>query len=354
MLKAILIPKIIQYIKCSAQWHELEEPTPIEDGPGLEMSELEEEILKSFGLPGNAFYYSNIMQQYGFDDEDAKDRAEVLYECLKQEAETFLLSPAKPATELLKEYKENWSMAQDALPFLGFDFTRYTGFIYHDIYLNGFCTGDELLKYLQFVHDYSLPIERNIPHEFEVLNEESCYKQLEYAGLPHLKEYLEYLCYITVKHDWDMDTGYLSQQNIEQVDDDLILTLFYICCIEIFDEDAVCIEIMIPEGDSFQTIVLWCELDDMNYLLRFARYGSMVSHLQISEEDFEVITCPYTYDVFKIEGRNHEINRCQITLERLGQEKENDPDPFHYYITMIIPLDEVVSRVWDGIDNLLF
>ena len=152
----MLIPKIIQYIKCAAQWHALGEPTPIEDGPGLEMSELEEEILRSFGLPATAYRYSNIMQQFGFDDEDAELHAHILYARLTKEAETYLLSPAKSSTEIVRECKKNWSISQDALAFLGFENTRYAGFLYHDIYLKGICTETELIQHLQFVHTYSL------------------------------------------------------------------------------------------------------------------------------------------------------------------------------------------------------
>ena len=353
MLKPIIIPKIIQYIKCSAQWHALGEPTPIDDGPGLAMSELEEEILTSFGLPCNAFCYSNIMQQQGFDDKDADHRAELLYERLIHEAETFLLSPAKSATEMLKSYKENWTMAPDALPFLGFDFTRYTGFLYHDIYLREICNEEELLQHLKSAKEFCLTKKVYIPFEFEALFDEPIYKQLEDAGLPYLTEYLDYLLYIANTNEWDLDTSYLPPQNIDQVDDELILTEFYICRIEIFNEDSVSIEVMISEEDNFQTITLWCELEKMNYLLRFASYVSMVTHLQISDDHWNVITCPYEYNMFKNDGRNHEINRCQIRLERFIY-KKNDPDPFHYQITEIIPHTKVVKEVWDEIDDLPF
>ncbi len=327
---------------------------PIEDGPGLEMSELEEEILTSFGLPGTAFRYSSMMQQQGFNDEDAEGRAEELYGCLLQEAETFLLSPAKSSTEQLKEYKKNWTMVQDALPFLGFDFTRYTGFLYQDIYLLGLCSEEELLRSLHFAKDYCLQDGKIIPYEYEMLMEEPCYWALDKAGLPYLHEYLNYLQYIAEPHDWDMDTTHLPPQDLEQVEDDLILRLFFISCIDIVSKKSVSIEVMIPEDDSFQTIKIWCKLEDMNYLLRFARYGSMVSHLQMSTDDFEVINCPYTYDVYQIEERTHEISRCQLTLERLGQEEENDPDPFHYHILEIIPLDEIDHIAYQEINDLPF
>jgi len=354
MFKSSIIPKLIQYIKNSTEWHGLGEPTPISDGPGLSMIELESDILTSFGFPSIAFCYSSLLQRYGFDAENVEEKAEELFELLVQEAEAYLLSPARTTTDLLLEYKANWTTAQDALPFLGFDSTLYTGFIYQDIYLQGICSDKELIQHLQFAQDYSQDNVRHIPFEFEVLSEPQCYKHLQKEGLPYLDDYAEYLAYIADKNMWDFDIALLPSQNTDELAEYLTLTLFYITRLEIFNEESVCIDFMFPSGNSFQTITVWCELQTMNYLLRFAHYASMVAHLQLTTNDFNIITLPYVYDMYKYQGKNYEISKCEIILERLPQKEKHDADPLHYSITSIIPLKELVSEEWDNLDNLSF
>lgn len=354
MLKDILIPKLIQYIQSSAQWHALGEPSPINDGPGLAMTELEDEILKALGLPCVALKYTSIMQQQGFHDEDAEERAVLLYERLTREAEKFLLSPAKSATQSLMEYKAQWTAAQDALPFLAFDYTRYTGFLYQDIYLNGRCTEAELLQYLQWVKEYSATDGPVIPYESKMLSTASAYQHFESLSLPFLSEYLRYLIYLSTSHPWDIDYNEQPSPNKKTMEDILSLSLFYLCRYIIYDEDAVNLDLMIPGKESYKTLSVWCEIKDLNYLLRFARYPSMVAHLQVTDYDLDLMESSYMYDAYEVESRNHAITRCRIVLERIRVKNRKAPDSIQYTLRAIKPLDERIYVIQDEDDDLPF
>ncbi len=134
MLKKKMIPQIMSYIRNSYEWHSLGEVSEIKDGPGLLMIELEESILSQFGLPPQAFYFSEILQQEGHSLMNIGHRAEALYDRLIEEANAYLLSPPPRDINVLMCAKETMADSQEVLPFIGFQTTIYTNFLYYDIY----------------------------------------------------------------------------------------------------------------------------------------------------------------------------------------------------------------------------
>ena len=61
MNQHLMKQKIIAYIKTAWQWHQSGNG-PITEGVGLQMRDLEEEILTGYGLPHLAFQYSEMLQ----------------------------------------------------------------------------------------------------------------------------------------------------------------------------------------------------------------------------------------------------------------------------------------------------
>ncbi|MBL7764599.1 MAG: hypothetical protein JNJ58_00770 [Chitinophagaceae bacterium] len=352
MHKATMIPKIKAYIKCSAAWHDLGEPAPIEDGPGLKMIELEDDILIKFGLPAGALCYSNILQQAAFTIDEIEENAEYVYHRLLKEAEKFLLSPAQTGVEILRTAKDEWTLAQDALSFMGFDTTTYTGFLYHDIYLSGACTEEELLQYLKFGEAYVLKGARVIPFQYPDLM--NSYEELEQDGLPRLEEYATYLKYIFDKHEWDLDVANLPDYKMDIDEHFLCIDLFYLGHFEIIDAEYVYALILVYEDGIFYRLPIYCFLNTFNDILRYARYTSRVMHLRMSEQDLDFVSDPYVYHVYRTEGCNHEICGCLLTLELFHSDENVQRSVDSFRVVSIVAMDEIVYEDIDDWDDLPF
>ena len=97
--------KITTFINAAWQWHQLGNG-PLTEGVGLQMANLEEEILTGYGLPHLAFQYSEMLQFEGFSKKNIGKRAVDLMKRLTQAATDFLLSPIEKDETVLQQSKE--------------------------------------------------------------------------------------------------------------------------------------------------------------------------------------------------------------------------------------------------------
>jgi len=140
--------KITTYIKTTWHWHQTGNG-PLTKGAGLEMADLEEEILTAYGLPYLAFQYSEMLQFEGFSKRNIEKRATSLMESLTQAATNFLLSPIEKDETILQQSKAKLQDAIEVLPFIGISTAPYNLFLYYDFYLKNILNEQALLQHLK-------------------------------------------------------------------------------------------------------------------------------------------------------------------------------------------------------------
>lgn len=331
----IIEDKIISYIKAAYQWHKEGEVNPIKDGAGLKMIELEDEILKYFGLPENAGQYLDILQHYGFSNKNINQRAKEIIKVLKKEAEDFLIEPIKKDTNILQEGKNNWLGAQDVLPLIGYDTTFYNIFLFHEVYCRGLCNEEELLSYLNQSKEYDEPFNKKIPYKYSKIAEEKYLKKMYKAKLPYTKEYIKYLKYQKTKCKWDSNFDNVCIEEGYELKEVIVLDKFYITEVEVESVNTCIIKILVDYRDSYIPLYIWCTSIMLKAILIHAKYFSIVSPLFESVNPKNLIDNSFVYNVKQSLGKNIEITDIYIELEQLDDEEDDYKDPSNYIVTNI-------------------
>jgi|GEM_PF-3569560 len=334
MKKEEIKEKIIAYIKAAYQWHTEDEPS-CEKGIGLKMVTLEEEILTSFGLPETAFQYSEILQLYGFSDEDLEENAEELYEKLHQAAVAFLLTPAENNTAILKNGKENLLDAQEVLPLIGFLTTKYAIFIYHDIYWRGLCNEQELIDALQKADKFEKPFENNLSSTYSDLKKRKCFKEMKEAGLPYAEEYKKYLKYAESKQDWDKVFDNKKLKKKPKLGEEFLLTELHITKVFVKDASTAVIVILLPFKKSFLVLSIWCNTIMLRNILHHSKYLSLCTHLYLSVKPDYLRDNSFSYDFIEQMGKALEIENIDLKIHLTEWYKKKVKYPYDYSITSL-------------------
>ncbi len=271
MNQQLMKQKIIAFINAAWQWHQTGNGSMTE-GIGLEMSNLEEEILTGFGLPFMAFQYSEILQFEGFSNERIEQRARTLIKRLSKEAAAYLLSPIEKDEVILKEAKEKLRDAVEVLPMIGLSTSAYNLFLYYDFYFRNIITENELILHLKEAEKIDGDETTRIPFTYETLTNGSHVKRLINAGFPFIKEYQRFLKYNFTKHSWNEIIVAHGSGCLPAVFE---LHHFFITYIAAKDADTVVVELLIKQKGHFTKIKVWCTVEMIQLILLHAKYYSL-------------------------------------------------------------------------------
>ena len=355
MLKDKIIPEIMSYIKHAYEWQQQPDKSVINDGPGMMMIELEESILTQFGLPTQAFRYSNILQQEGFSIQNIEDRAEVVYNILLHEAEYYFLSPVLLNVDILKTAKLSFAASQDVLPYLGFEITVYTNFLYYDIYLMGLCTEGELLECLEKAKVYNVSPKRYIPYTFIDFNTSKNTNALRKYNLPFFEQYGDYLFYLFCSGQRDTQEKEIILGANNEFNDGLIdLETFYITEITVRNIGSCQIELIFEQNGELRMIHILCNQKMLVHILTYATYYSVASSLVMNINLLQDESYPFNYDPLFIQGMYIEISKCHIELDQLLNLEDDDIDDNLNFIINSITLNDQNFKLQDSNQDDLY
>lgn len=326
--------KIIAYIKAAYQWHIEKEPD-CDKGIGLEMVTLEEEILKSFGLPETAFQYSDIMQMYGFSDEGLKENADELYKKLHKEAVAFLLTPVENNNTILRNGKENLLDFQEVLPLIGFFTTKYSMFAYHDIYWRDLCNEQELIDALQKADKFEKPFENNLSSTYADLKKRKCFKEMKEAGLPFAEEYKKHLKYVDTKQDWDAVFDNKDLKKKPKLDEELLLTNLYITKVYVKNANTTVIDILLPHKKTYLVLSIWCNTIMLRNILHHTKYLSLCTNLYLSLKPEYLRDNSFSYNFIEQSGKALEIEEINLKIHLTESYKKKIKYPFDFSVSYL-------------------
>lgn len=274
MNQQLMKQKAIAFINTAWQWHQTGNG-PMTEGIGLEMANLEEEILTSFGLPFMAFQYSEILQFEGFSNENIEQRATALIWRLSKEATAYLLSPIEKDEVILKEAKEKLQDAVEVLPIIGLSTSVYNLFLYYDFYFKNIINESELLMYLKKAETTDNSEATRIPFTYETLANGQHVQRLTAAGFPFIKAYRRFLKYTSAVHDWNQDVPISESERMQQLKPSIKLRHFFIAYIAAKNEKTAVVDLLVRQKKSFIKIRVWSNIKHIKLLLLHARYYSL-------------------------------------------------------------------------------
>ncbi len=335
MEKGVLKQKIIEYINAAYKWHEAGESS-LDEGIGQTMAILEEEILTEFGLPFMAWQYSDILQEQGFSNINVKKRADILFEKLKNEAEKFLLAPIEKDIAILIEARNMLQDAVEVLPIIGITATRYNLFLYYEIFFRGIYNEDEILAVLKAAEKLDELAETTIPHTYDALNDNINFERLQKVGLPFLNEYKEFLKYKESNHVWDEHPGNYDLEDYVGLPNIFELDHFIITHVHVNDDETCCITVLNLFGKKLLVkLDLFCRKDMLSVIMLHAKYYSLsipnlylASPYYLNEEQV-------TIQLRSVIGKNIEIEKIKIGIEKIFDEDDGLQDLFAYMVTSI-------------------
>lgn len=345
MNKKEIKQKIKSYINASYQWHEENEGT-CDEGIGREMLDLEEEILTSFGLPFMAFQYSDIMQQEGFSKKNIEQRSEELIERLTKEAKIFLLAPIEKDTTILTTARRRLQDAVEVLPFIGITSTAYNCFLYYDIFFRGIYNEQEVLKVFKISEELDIQEKTRIPHTYDTLVLNNNFERLTKIGLPFLKEYKKFLKYQDLKQKWNESVDNYNLGEYFGLPDVFELKHFFVTNIYLKNEKTCCISILIEKGKLLVELSIWCAADMMRVIMLHAKYYSLaIPPLYISSPKFLIEERKINIKLKQAIGKNVEIEKIKIEIEKMDDEDDEIKDPFAYIITAL-EVNENIPKIY--------
>ncbi|MBK6819401.1 MAG: hypothetical protein IPG85_07285 [Bacteroidetes bacterium] len=306
------------------------------------MIELEESILSQFGLPPQAFYFSEILQQEGHSLMNIGHRAEALYDRLIEEANAYLLSPPPRDINVLMCAKETMANSQEVLPFIGFQTTIYTNFLYYDIYMPGLCDELQLLHYLKQAGEYYIPDKRIIPIDFNEFNKAKNRKAMEKFKLPFFEKYGEYLFYLMYTEQRDNANEEITLgADMQPSENYLELETFFITHVSIKNVAHCSIEVIYESNGEYRMIYILCHEHMLKNILSYAAYYSIASALAVNLITFNFERYPFKYDTLQVLGKYIEISKCRMLLEQfVTLEEDCIDDNTHFTINSICPLTD--------------
>lgn len=333
MDKIATIQKIASYIKVAYEWHEAGEGL-LAESYFEKMTELEEEILTSFGLPFMAFQYSEILQNEGFSIENIEKRAELLIKKLRKEARKYLLAPIEKDSTILANARLQRQDIVEVLPLIGFGATAYNCFIYYNKFFRDIYDNEEALKLFKISAKLDEQPATRIPHTYNGLVTNGIYKKLTNVGLPYLNEFKHYLKYKETDQEWnrlfdnnDLRTGFTLHYIFS-------LKHFYITEILLKNEFNCCVSIIFKKGKSYVELSIWCVESMMRVFMLNAKYYSLaIPPLYLLSPKFLKPKSEIRINLLETIGKNIEIENIEIELERLDDEDDEIQNPFAYVIT---------------------
>lgn len=330
--------KIIQYIKAAYKWH-ITGNGPITEGIGLIMSNLEEDILTSFGLPYMAFQYSEILQLEGFSDENLDIRALNLIERLTTEATLYLLLPIKNKEAFLTESKLNLTDAVSVLPLIDISTNAYNIFLYFDYFLRNIIDEERFLQLSKMATDADEAKETIIPYDYNKLHVFSI-KKLTNQGYLFIKEFKEYLKYIS--KDQQSLAFKICNETIYVNDILLIVSKAFISYIEIIDENNAYIDLLIPYKEKQGQIRIRTSIKWFNILLKYTKYWTLsIPLLYITRQPISD-NVNFVYPKQTV-GNNIELDGAILVLEKIEVAHKINSNDIQVYELLYLknkPIDE--------------
>jgi hypothetical protein len=341
--------KIERYIKADYQWHQEKEGS-LEEGIGKQMSDLEQEILTSFGLPFMAQQFSDLMQAEGFSNIDIEKRATTLFNTLKTEAEAYLLSPIEKDTVLLLKARSHFRDATEILPLIDIAPTAYNCFLYYDIFLRGIYDENEILEALKRTEILEYDNSTRIPCSYKEILENEIYNPV-WLDLPLWEDYKMYLNYKESIHSWDIHDGNQDLDQYVSLPTILELDHFIIKHIYLKDENNCCITILLEFNITIIELTIWCTANMMRAIMLHAKYYSIaIPPLYVTSPKFlneGIVNIPISEAI----GKNIEIEKIKLELERLDEEDDEIQNPFAYVIINFIPRENLPTIKFEEPDD---
>lgn len=351
MNQQLMKQKIIAYINAAYQWHETGNGSLIEEGVGRDMSYLEEEILTGFGLPFMAFQYSEILQLEGFSIENIEERASELIKELAREASSFLLSPIEKDEDILNKAKQHLQDAVEVLPIIGISTSHYNLFLYYDCYFRNLLTETALISHLKKSEILDEHVSTRIPYTYAALANGKQMKRLIDYGLPFIKQYKNYLQYISGNKPWN-EFIFKSKYN-GQFSDKMIITLkhFYLSAITIFKADCAVIELLVKYKGFFEPILVSCTSTEMKLIMLHARYYTLaIPPLHITKPEYLTASSRHIR-IKDANGHNVEISKINIGIKRIENREYNTDTIQEFTIDFIKASDKVYAIVEFPLDH---
>ena len=326
--------KITLYIKTAWQWHQSGNG-PLTEGAGLQMKDLEEEILTGYGLPYLAFQYSEMLQFEGFSKRNIRKRVTGLMEDLKQAATDFLLSPIEKDEKVLHQSKRKLQDGMEVLPLIGISTAQYNLFLYYDFYFKNLLNEQALLQHLKKAEVWDKEEKTRIPFTYQTLQNGNHTKRLMQAGIPYLKEYRQYLKYLATNHKWDI--GFKKNENKSKavLKDTVELSHFFVTYLGAKNEEMAVMEILTPINNNFARLRIWCTAEIITSILLQAKYYSLaVPALYVLNPRY-LDNGEMHIRLKEANNKNIEIEHVLIGLERNKDEKNSIP---YYLVKYIKPI----------------
>jgi hypothetical protein len=231
-----------------------------------ERDEMENKILAAFALPVTYSNYTMMFKAATSRGEVAA-KAEEMKDLLQETAESFFSAPAKSDIKLLKEAKENKENDQEILPLLGFSWGDYNSFVYHNFFLKGLCTEQELISILKQAKPYKLP------YFIQDINTSKKLGELQTkTGLPYLVEYRDFVKYVRGRPLWNMKRRN-KKRSFYKLPNEMTLDHFYITRI-LGRPDHVWTSMLVEHADAYVELTVLLTYHQLYEMLDAARYYS--------------------------------------------------------------------------------
>ena len=342
MNQDLMKQKITLYIKTAWQWHQSGNGH-LTEGAGLQMKDLEEEILTGYGLPYLAFQYSEMLQFEGFSKRNIRKRVTGLMEDLKQAATDFLLSPIEKDETVLHQSKRKLQDGMEVLPLIGISTAQYNLFLYYDFYFKNLLNEQTLLQHLKKAEVLDKQEETRIPYTYQTLKNGNHTKRLMQAGIPFLKEYQQYLKYLATNHKWDI--GFKKNDNKAKavLKDTVELSHFFVTYLGAKNEEMAVMEILASINNNFTRLRIWCTAEIITSILLQAKYYSLAVPAMY-------ILNPRYLDNGEMHVRLKEANNKNIEIDNvlIGLERDKDKrNSIPYYLVKYI---KPVTTISEGLE----
>jgi hypothetical protein len=344
MNQDLMKQKITAYIKTAWQWHKSGNG-PLTEGPGLQMRNLEEEILTGYGLPYLAFQYSEMLQFEGFSNRNIGKRAAGLMEDLQQAATNFLLSPIEKDETVLQESKATLQDGMEVLPMIGISTAHYNLFLYYDFYFKNLLNEQALLQHLKKAEALDKLAETRIPYTYQTFKNGNHTKRLMQAGIPFLQEYQQYLKYLSTKQKWDIGFSENENKSKAVLYDTIELSRFFITYIGAKNEDMAVMEILAPINNSFVRLRIWCTAEIITLILLQAKYYSLSIPAMYVLNPRYLNNGEMHVRLKESKDKNIEIDKLVIGLERQTDEPGNIP---YYTVKYLKPMVTIPATLEPG------
>ncbi len=351
MNQELMKQKITTFIKAAWQWHQSGNG-PLTEGVGLEMANLEEEILTGYGLPHLAFQYSEMLQFEGFSKKNIGKRAVDLMERLTQVATVFLLSPIEKDEAVLRQSRQKLQDGVEVLPMIGLGTTHYNLFLYYDLYFKNLLNEQALLQHLNKAEAMDMQVETRIPFTYETLQNGNHTRRLMKAGISFMKEYQQYLKYLSINQKWDKAFSKNENKTKTILNDSAELSRFFITYLGAKNRDMAVVEILAPINKSLVRLRIWCNAETITLVLLHARYYSLAIPAMYVINPRHLNNGEMHLRLKEASNKNIEIDNIVIRIERA----EGEPNSIPYYLVKYIQTTVAIPATIepDQIDGLPF